>query len=154
MSLEHDDKIVWVDVGLLKENPKNRNKHPKEQIERLVKIIKYQGWRAPIVVSNRSGYIAAGHGRLMAAKKLELSKVPVSYQDFESEEQETSYGISDNAIALWADLDFPGINQDVIECGPDIDVDLFGIKDFEIEPEDKYKKDKKQKMCPSCGCEI
>ena len=53
-----------VDVSKLVPNPKNNNKHPKEQIERLAKIIDFQGQRTPIVVSNRSGFIVKGHGRL------------------------------------------------------------------------------------------
>lgn len=60
------DELVSVDA--LKPHPKNRNKHPTEQIERLAKIIAYQGVRAPIVVSKRSGYIVKGHGTLQAIK--------------------------------------------------------------------------------------
>ena len=63
-------------VDALKENPKNPNKHPDSQIELLAKNIKYLGWRHPITVSKRSGFIVAGHGRLMAAKKLGLKIVP------------------------------------------------------------------------------
>ena len=75
-------------VDALKENPKNPNKHPDSQIELLAKNIKYLGWRHPITVSKRSGFIVAGHGRLMAAKKLGLKIVPVDYQDFNSDADE------------------------------------------------------------------
>lgn len=57
-----------VSVVSLVPNPRNPNKHSDEQIKLLAKIIKYQGWRDPIVVSKRSGFITKGHGRLMAAK--------------------------------------------------------------------------------------
>lgn len=139
MSLEHHDKIEWVSVDKLKPNPKNRNKHPEDQIRRLAELIKYQGWRSPIVVSNRSGLIVAGHGRLEAAILNGVSIVPVSYQDFVNEEQEIAYGVSDNAIASWASLDFAGINMDVGQLGPDFNIDHLGIKDFELEPADKYE---------------
>ena len=62
------DKIV--DTDSLVGNPRNPNKHPKEQITALAKIIKCQGWRHPIVVSNRSGFVVKGHGRLLAAKEI------------------------------------------------------------------------------------
>jgi hypothetical protein len=63
----------------LKPNPNNPNKHPKEQIKQLAKIIKFNGWRAPITVSKRSGFIVRGHGRLAAAKELGTTSVPVDF---------------------------------------------------------------------------
>src|ERR1035438_7368754 len=97
--------IVMVPISDLKPWPKNRNIHTTEQIDRLCDLITYQGWRQPIVVSNLNGFIAAGHGRLMAAKKLGLQKVPVMYQDFENEDQQYAFCVSDNAVASWAILD-------------------------------------------------
>lgn len=163
MSLEHNDKITWVDIKKLKPHPKNPNKHSKEQIERLAEIIAYQGFRSPIVVSNRSGYIVAGHGRVEAAMANELTKVPVSYQDFTDDEQEYAHMTADNAIADWATLDLSMINKDIIELGPDFNIDMLGIKDFELEPADKTKNtgteldldtfDNFQHKCPKCGFE-
>lgn len=126
-------------VSKLKPNPKNRNKHPEEQIERLCEIIRYQGFRQPVVVSNRTGLVVAGHGRLLAAKKLKIKEVPVVYQDFEDEEQEYAFGVSDNAIASWAELDLSGINTDMAELGPDFDIDMLGLKDFVLEPAEKLE---------------
>lgn len=126
-------------IAELKAHPKNRNKHPDEQIARLADIIKYQGWRHPVIVSTLSGFIVAGHGRMAAAKKLGLKEVPVDYQEFESEEQEYAFLQSDNAIALWAELDLSGINADLGDLGPDFDIDLLGIKNFTLEPADKLE---------------
>lgn len=126
-----------ISVAELKPHPKNRNKHSAEQIERLAKILEYQGWRYPIKVSNRSGFITSGHGRLMAARKLGLAEVPVSFQDYASEEQEYADVQSDNAIAAWAELDLSGINLDLAQLGPDFDIDLLGIKGFEIDVADR-----------------
>lgn len=126
-----------IQVKDLKPHPKNRNKHPIEQIERLAKIIEYQGFRHPIIVSKLSGFICAGHGRWEAAKRLKLDAVPVDYQDFESEEQEYAFIQSDNAIALWAELDLSSINSDLGELGPDFNIDYLGIKNFVLEPADK-----------------
>lgn len=138
MKIEAKD-IKLVKIKELKPNPKNRNKHPEEQIERLADIIKYQGFRQPIVVSNRTGLVVAGHGRLEAAKRLNLDSVPVVFQDFDSEEQEYSFGVSDNAIASWAELDLSGINTDLPELGPDFDIDMLGLKDFVLEPAEKLE---------------
>lgn len=52
------------DITTLVPNSRNPNQHPQKQIELLAKIIKNQGWRAPITVSNRSGFVVRGHGQL------------------------------------------------------------------------------------------
>lgn len=116
---------------------KNRNQHPKEQIDRLAKLIEYQGIRAPIVVSKLSNKIVKGHGTLMALKQLKIKEVPVVYQDFDNEDQEYAFLQSDNAIASWAELDFSGINADIEILGPDFDLDMLGISNFSLEPTDK-----------------
>lgn len=125
-----------VKCSALKPHPKNRNKHPDDQIDRLAKILKYQGIRAPIVVSKRSGKIVKGHGTLQAIKKNGWEQAPIVVQDFEDDDQEWLFVQSDNAIAMWAELDLKGINADLSELGP-FDIDLIGIKDFEVEPLDK-----------------
>lgn len=140
MSLELDDKITWVDISTLKPHPKNTNKHPEEQISRLANIIKYQGWRQPIVVSKRSDFIVAGHGRLEAAKKLGLNKVPVSFQHFDDETQELAHMTADNAIALWADLDIDKIKEQLPDFSEGFDLELLGIENMEdiLPKEDLY----------------
>jgi DNA modification methylase len=127
------DKLV--PISKLKLHPKNRNKHPPEQVERLAKILKYQGWRYPVKVSKRSGFVTAGHGRIEAAKAAGWKQVPVNFQDYESDEQEYADLQADNAIALWAELDLSGINGDLGDLGPDFDLDLLGIKNFTLDPE-------------------
>lgn len=129
----HQEVIVWEPIGKLVPHPKNPNVHPKEQIVRLAEIIKFQGWRHPIIVSNQSGFIAAGHGRLMAAEILGCQVVPVHYQDFESTDQEYAFMVSDNAIAEWASLDLGKVNAELPELGiPNID--LLGIQNFTVDP--------------------
>jgi hypothetical protein len=132
-------RCVYTDLvapNELKPHPKNRNKHPADQIDRLAKMIEYQGVRAPIIVSRRSGYMVKGHGTLLAELRLGMSSVPVVYQDFESDEQEYAFLQGDNAIADWADLDLAGINADLADLGPDFDVDQLGLRDFVVEPAD------------------
>lgn len=127
----------YVPIKQLKSHPKNRNKHPLPQIERLAEILKYQGWRYPVKVSKRSGYVTSGHGRIEAAKLNGWELIPVNYQDYESDEQEYADVTADNAIASWSELDLSAINVDLPELGPDFDIDLLGIKDFVLEPADK-----------------
>lgn len=97
------DKIVPIDD--VWPNPRNPNQHPEEQIVLLAKIIKQQGWRAPITVSTLSNQVVRGHGRLMAAKRLGVRQVPVDFQDYESEQAEWADLIADNRIAELAEID-------------------------------------------------
>lgn len=53
-----------IDLTELVPHPRNTNKHPEKQIEVLAKLIKNRGMRHPIIVSKRSGFIVAGHGRV------------------------------------------------------------------------------------------
>lgn len=129
------DKLIAIKE--LTPHPKNRNVHPKDQIERLSKILKYQGWRYPIKVSKLSGCITSGHGRLAAAKVLKMATVPVVFQDYIDEAQEYADLQADNAIASWAELDLSGINLDIGEYGPDFDIDLLGIKGFTVDVAEK-----------------
>lgn len=151
------DKLV--PIKDLKSHPKNRNKHPNEQIERLAKILDYQGFRYPIKVSKRSGYVTSGHGRIMAAKHNGWKKVPVQFQDYEDEAQEYADVQSDNAIASWAELSIDEIKMDLNDL-PDLDIDLLGLKEFSIIEKDirnssveldldNYKEFKHN--CPKCG---
>ena len=134
-------KIEMVKVSELAENPKNPNRHSDEQIDRLCEIIKYQGFRDPLIVSTRSGYIVSGHGRLMAAKKLGIEEIPCTFQDFEDDDQEYAAIVSENSIASWAELDLSSINAQIPEFDPSFNIDLLGIKDFVIEPAEKFQGD-------------
>lgn len=121
----------------LKKHPKNPNKHPKEQIERLADILKYQGFRYAVKVSKNTGFITSGHGRVEAAKLLKLDEVPVVFQDYEDDAQEYADIVADNGIASWSNLDFSSINEAIGDFGPDFDIDLLGLKNFTIEVADK-----------------
>ena len=130
-------QIDLVNLDKLIPYKKNANKHTEAQIERLCDLIKYQGFRDPLIVQKGTNIVVAGHGRLAAAKQLNLKQVPVVYQEFESEEQMYSFMVSHNAIAEWASLDLSQINKDIIDLGPELDTDMLGLKDFTIEPLDR-----------------
>ncbi len=92
----HDE---LVEIDRMMPNPRNPNTHPDKQVEKLAKLIKVHGWRLGITVSKRSGFIVSGHCRLLAAKMLGLTVVPVDYQEFDNEAAEWAVLISDNVIA-------------------------------------------------------
>lgn len=97
------DAIVAIEK--LIPNPKNPNTHPDAQIQALGRIIRQTGWRAPITVSKRSGFIVKGHGRLAAAKLEGLTEVPVDYQNYTNEAEEYADLVADNRIAELAEID-------------------------------------------------
>ena len=103
------DEIV--DVDALVPNPRNPNRHSDEQIRLLAKIIRHQGWRAPITVSNRSGFIVRGHGRLAAAKLLGVDLVPVDRQSYATEAEEWSDLIADNRLSELSEMDGPTLKD-------------------------------------------
>lgn len=93
-----------VKVADLKQNPRNPNTHPEEQIQLLAGVIEATGWRGPITVSTRSGYIVRGHGRLMAAGAKGWTEVPIDYQEYASEAEEMADLIADNRIAELSEI--------------------------------------------------
>lgn len=149
MSEIKSKSIELVDIELIVPNPKNPNQHSPEQIKRLEKLIAYHGFRNPLIVSNRTGFLISGHGRLEAAKNLGIERLPIIKQEFESEAQEYTYLVSDNEIARWSVLDkdivIPQIDDLEIE-----DIELLGLKDFEqfdfseLEPEKNEIEKEKQ----------
>lgn len=115
-------------------NPKNPNTHPDRQIQMLAQIIKSQGWRKPITISNRSGFVVSGHGRLQAAFQLGIDKVPVDYQNYESEAAEHADLVADNRIAELSETDDALMAEILkeLEC-MDIDMSLTGYDDEALE---------------------
>ena len=115
-------------------NPLNPNQHPERQINLLAEIIKQQGWRAPITISTRSGYIVRGHGRLLAARLLGAQSVPVDFQNYDSDAAEKADMVADNRIAEFSDLDEDILAELLDEInGSDLDIELSGFDFSEIE---------------------
>lgn len=131
-------EIVLVPIDKIIPNEKNNNIHTEDQKARARKIFDYQGFRNPLLISNRTGKLVAGHLRLEIAKEKGVKELPCMYQDFESEEQEYAHMTADNALASWSELDLAQINTDILDIGP-FDIDMLGIKDFVIEPIEKFE---------------
>ena len=112
-----------VDISELKPNPRNPNTHPDEQVKLLANIIAKAGWRSPIVVSKRSGYITKGHGRLAAAKLIGAKSVPVDEQDYPDESSEMADMVADNRIAELSEFDRATL-KDILQ---DLDTGAFDM---------------------------
>jgi ParB-like chromosome segregation protein Spo0J len=156
------ENIELVETSELVRHPKNMHQHSEDQIERLSKLIDYQGWRVPLIVEKGTNYIVAGNGRHMVAEKKGIKKVPVIYQEFESEAQLYAFIVSDNAIGkdTWATLDLSQINLDIQDLGPELDIDMLGLKSFKVDPIDNLDLNQEPRVdeikttmvtCPECS---
>lgn len=126
------DAIVAVEK--LVPNPKNPNQHPDSQIQLLGRIIRQTGWRQPVTVSKRSGFIVKGHGRLAAALLEGIKEAPVDYQSYTSEAEEYADLVADNRIAELAETD----NRLLADIFAEIDtgeipMELTGYTEDEVE---------------------
>lgn len=83
---------------------RNARTHSAEQVAQIAASIVEFGFTNPILVDSRDG-IVAGHGRLLAARKLGLAEVPVIVLDHLSETQRRAYVLADNRLALSAGWD-------------------------------------------------
>jgi len=112
---------------------RNARTHSEEQIAQIAASIREFGWTNPILTDGDKGVIA-GHGRLAAARKLELTEVPVIELGHLSPEQKKAYILADNRIALNSGWDEELLKLELQELqGVDFDLDLLGFGDDEIE---------------------
>jgi ParB-like chromosome segregation protein Spo0J len=77
---------------------RNPRTHSEAQVAQIAASIAEFGFNSPILVDSKAG-ILAGHGRLLAARKLGLTEVPVIVLDHLSEAQKRAYIIADNKLA-------------------------------------------------------
>tara|TARA_R110002073_G_scaffold285184_1_gene449578 strand:+ start:1647 stop:2228 length:582 start_codon:yes stop_codon:yes gene_type:complete len=130
------DKIQQKSVDALIPYDRNPNIHPDSQINRLANSIREWGWTVPIII-DESDMVIAGHGRLFAAKKLEMDSVPCIVVEGWTEVQKKAYVIADNKLSEeseWDDslyfselrsIDKMGFNLTTIGFDSDFDFDSF-----------------------------
>ena len=126
-------QIQEVEVSKLIPYAKNSRTHDDAQVAQLAASIKEFGWTNPILVDGDKGVIA-GHGRLLAARKLGYDKVPVIELKHMTEAQKRAYVIADNKLALNAgwDNNFLALElQDLKD--QDFDLTLLGFDDKELD---------------------
>src|SRR5258708_27318409 len=78
---------------------RNPRTHTDAQVAQIAASIEEFGFLNPILVDTKAG-ILAGHGRLLAVRKLKLKEVPVIILDHLTEAQKRAYLIVDNQLAL------------------------------------------------------
>lgn len=111
----------------------NARTHSEEQITQIAESISEFGFTNPVLIDGERGIIA-GHGRLIAAKKLGLSEVPVIILDHLTEIQKKAYIIADNKLAENAGWDEELLAKELADLkAEDFDLDLTGFAEQEIE---------------------
>lgn len=126
-------QINEIEVSKLIPYAKNSRTHDDAQVAQIAASIKEFGWTNPILVDGDKGVIA-GHGRLLAARKLGYDKVPVIELKHMTEAQKRAYVIADNKLALNAgwDNNFLALElQDLKD--QDFDLTLLGFDDKELD---------------------
>ena len=112
---------------------RNPRTHSDEQVIQIAASIAEFGFTAPILVDSQAGIIA-GHGRLLAARKLSLTEVPVIVLDHLSETQKRAYIIADNKLALNAGWDEDLLNAELSALEREgFEMGLTGFNDAELE---------------------
>jgi len=110
----------------------NARTHNEEQVLQIAASIKEFGFTNPVLIDGENGIIA-GHGRLMAAKKLGLEEVPTIELSHLSEAQRKAYILADNKLALNSGWDNDLLAIEFAELKLlDFDLDLTGFSSEEI----------------------
>jgi site-specific DNA-methyltransferase (adenine-specific) len=124
-------QIKEVAVDKLIPYAKNSRTHSPEQVGQIAASIKEFGFRNPILVDGVG--IIAGHGRLMAAQKLGLDKVPTIDCSDMTESQKKAYIIADNKLALNAGWDTAMLSIEMKDLEDEgFDLALLGFDDKEL----------------------
>ena len=111
---------------------KNARTHSEAQVAQIAASIVEFGFTAPLLVSDDGG-ILAGHGRLAAAKKLNLDAVPVVVLDHLTPTQRRAYILADNQLALQAGWDQELLAVELADLSAaGFDLALTGFNDEEL----------------------
>lgn len=110
------------DIGDLIPYARNARTHSEAQVAQIAASIREFGWTNPILVDGKNGVIA-GHGRLLAARKLEQERVPVIELAHLSEAAKRAYVLADNKLALNAGWDEELLGAEVADLA-ELGVDL------------------------------
>ena len=131
-------KYKSIDIDLLIPYARNSRTHSDSQITKIASSIKEFGFLNPVLIDKDNGIIA-GHGRVMAAKKLGLKEVPILLVEHLTEAQKRAYIIADNRLALDAGWDEEMLRvefAELEELGFDLELtgfELGEIADLEID---------------------
>lgn len=125
------DKVERRPIDALIPYANNARTHSDEQVAQIAASMKEWGWTNPVLV-DEAGMIIAGHGRVMAARKLGLAEVPVMVAECWTDAQKKAYVLADNQLALNAGWDAELLSTELKgldELG--FDLDLIGFGDLD-----------------------
>lgn len=125
-SLEHRP------VDSLKPYVRNPRTHSESQIASIAASIERFGFTNPILLDGANGIIA-GHGRLLAAQRLNMQTVPCIDLVGLSKAEQQAYVIADNQLALQAGWDYELLREEIETLSAnDIDGQLLGFSEAEL----------------------
>src|ERR1700760_3176956 len=117
------DKVERWPVDKLIPYAKNPRTHSPAQVAQIAASVKEWGWTVPILVDEDGGLIA-GHGRVLAARQLGLTDIPVMVASGWTKAQKRAYVIADNKLTTnggWDDdllrVEFEELKADGFEIG-------------------------------------
>jgi DNA modification methylase len=126
------DKVEKWNIEKLIPYAKNSRTHSDSQVAQIASSMKEWGWTNPILV-DEGGQIIAGHGRVLAARKLGIVEIPVMIATGWSDTKKKAYVIADNKLALNAGWDAELLRLEIEELKElDFDIELLGFTDDEL----------------------
>jgi ParB-like nuclease domain len=127
------ERIERWPIEKLRPYERNPRTHSEAQVDQIAASMVEFGWTNPILIDENAG-ILAGHGRLLAARKLGLAEVPVIRFEHLSEAQKRAYLIADNTLALNAGWSEELLVQELAWLRDErFDLDLIGFDATELE---------------------
>ena len=119
--------VEYIDIDKLQPYANNARKHNDKDINAIVASIEEFGFADPIGVWSDNNIIVEGHGRLEAAKRLGLDKVPIIRLDHLTDEQRRAYTLAHNKTAELSRWDFDVLDLELDDI-PEIDMTQFGFE--------------------------
>jgi len=119
-------------IDLLIPYARNARTHDDAQIAQIAGSIKEFGFNNPILIDKDNGIIA-GHGRVMAARKLGLTEVPTILLDHLNETQRKAYILADNRIAINSTWDNEMLSLELMDIKDDVSLAMLGFNVDELD---------------------
>jgi ParB-like chromosome segregation protein Spo0J len=125
-------EIIKKPIDSLIPYAKNARVHDEAQIAQIAGSIKEFGFNNPVLIDKDNGIIA-GHGRVMAARKLGLTEVPTILLDHLNETQRKAYILADNRIAINSTWDNEMLSLEIMDIKDDVSLAMLGFNVDELD---------------------
>ena len=125
-------EIIKKPIDSLIPYAKNARVHDEAQIAQIAGSIKEFGFNNPVLIDKDNGIIA-GHGRVMAARKLGLTEVPTILLDHINETQRRAYILADNRIAINSTWDNEMLSLELMDIKDDVSLAMLGFNVDELD---------------------